>query len=163
MQRVPNLAPEKTFEPMEQTIGQDTPRVMKSTGPAKDALEPTVIQVVDRPVDGEKLAMLKFMEDPITIFVHESTNPSDETIFDVCNGGKREIFRRGETKTVARKFVDILATRKITTYAQQRVQNSQGIWEDKQIPRSTLRYPFSVQHDPHPRGADWLNTMLRQG
>jgi len=161
-QRVPNVAPTKTFEPMEQQIGQDAPRVMKSTGPAREALEDAYIQVVDRPLDQEKLAMMAFMEEPVTVHIHSVSDPKEAQIFPIGNNGQTEIFKRGETKTVKRKFVDILASRKITTYTQERRQNAQGIFEDVQIPHSSLIYPFSVVRDAHPRGADWLRAVLAQ-
>lgn len=160
MTRVAPVILNKTIEPMEQTIGQDVPRTMKSTGPAREALEPAYIQTVDRPVDQEKLAMLAFMEMPVTVQIHTTTDPTAEQVFDITNGGKRELFRRGETKTVARKFVNILASAKITTYTQQRRRNDEGIMEDVQVPRTALRYPFSVLDDKHPRGADWLRATL---
>ena len=154
------VAPTHHFEPMEQTVGQDVPRVMKSTGPAKDALEPAYIQAVDRPVDQEKLAMLAFMELPVTVEIHTTADPTAEQVFTVTNGGKREFFKRGETKTVARKFVNILACSKITSFTQQRRRNDEGIMEDVQVPRTALRYPFSVVEDSHPRGRDWLRATL---
>lgn len=160
--RVEPVALTKTIEPMEQQIGQDAPRVMKSTGPAKDALEPALIQAVDRPVDPEKLAMLAFMEEPVTVHILETGNPLDADVFEIINGGKIELFRRGETKTVKRKFVDILASRKLTTFTQKRVRDNDGVMQDVQQPRSSLMYPFSVVHDPHPRGADWLKATLAQ-
>lgn len=148
------------FEPLEETIGQDVPRVMKSTGPAKDALEPAYIQAVDRPVNKEKLEMLAFMEEPVTIEIHTTADPTAEQVFTVANGGKREFFRRGEVKTVARKFVNILASSKITTFSQKRVRDDEGIMQDVQVPRTALRYPFSVIEDKHPRGKDWLRATL---
>ena len=163
--RVPNVAPAKIFEPMEKQIGQDAPRLMKSTGPASESLESAYIQVVDRPMaalDQEKLAMMAFMEEPVTVHIHTTSDPKAPQIFDIGNNGQREIFKRGETKTVKRKFVDILASRKITTYTQERRQNAQGIFEDVQIPHSSLIYPFSVVVDKHPRGADWLQSVLAQ-
>lgn len=162
MTRVPPVMATKTFEPMEQQIGQDVPRAMKSTGPARDALEDAVIVPAERPINGEKAAMLQFMEMPITVHIHTTSDPTAEQVFEIINGGQREFFRRGETKTVRRKFVDILATRKITTYSQKRIQDKDGIWQDVQVPNSALRYPFSVVEDRHPRGADWLTAMLAQ-
>jgi hypothetical protein len=163
--RVPNVAPSKVFEPMEKQIGQDATRLMKSTGPASEALEPAYIQTVDRPMEGldhEKIAMLMFMEEPVTVHIHTTSDIKAAQVFDLGNNGQREIFKRGETKTVKRKFVDILASRKITTYTQERRQNAQGIFEDVQIPHSSLIYPFSVVKDEHPRGADWLQSVLAQ-
>lgn len=160
--RVPPVALNKTIEPLENQIGQDAPRTMKSTGPAREALEPAYIQSVDRPVDEEKLAMMAFMEMPIQVQIHTTTDPTAEQVFEVINGGKREFFRRGETKTVARKFVNILASSKITTYTQKRVRDQEGIMQDVQVPSTALRYPFSVLDDQHPRGADWLRATLAQ-
>jgi hypothetical protein len=154
------VAPQKIFEPMEQQIGQDAPRVMKSTGPSEEALEKPYIQVVDRPVDQEKLQMLAFMEEPITIYIQPTSDLQAEQTFMIGNGGQQEVFKRGETKTVKRKFVDILASRKRTTFTQERRMNAQGIFEDVQIPHTALMYPFSVMNDPHPRGAEWLKYTL---
>ena len=159
---VPNVAPPQYFEPMEQQIGQDAPRVMKSTGPASESLEAAYIQVVDRPVDNEKLAMLAFMEEPVTVHIHTTTDPQAEQVFALNNGGAREFFRRGETKVVPRKFVDILATRKLTNYTQNRVKNAQGEMEDVQMPHTALLYPFSVVEDKNPRGNSWLQFALAQ-
>lgn len=158
--RVAPVSLGNTFEPMEQTIGQDAPRTMKSTGPAREALEPAYIQTVDRPVDQEKLAMLAFMEMPVQVQIHTTTDPTAEQVFEVINGGKREFFRRGEVKTVARKFVNILASSKITSFTQKRVRDQEGIMQDVQVPSTALRYPFSVLNDPHPRGPDWLRATL---
>jgi hypothetical protein len=160
--RVQNVAPQKTIEPMEMQIGQDAERRMKSTGPAREALESAYIQVVDRPVDEEKVAMLAFMEEPVTVHIHTTSDPIADQIFEIFNNGQREVFRRGETKTVKRKFVNELATRKLTTFSQQRRQNVLGVWEDFQVPQTALRYPFSVTRDDHPRGADWLRSVLAQ-
>lgn len=155
-------APSNAIDAQEQKIGQDRPRLMKSTGRAKDSLESQYIEVVDRPVDPEKLAMLAFMEDVVTVYIQPTTNPIDEQVFEVFCNGEREVFKRGDQKQIKRKFANILASQKITTFTQDRRQNSKGIWEDYQIPHTGLRYPFSIMHDPHPRGGDWLRATLSQ-
>jgi len=157
------VAPSKGFEPLEQQIGQDHDRVMKSTGPAREALQPQYVQIVDRPLkelDQEKLAMLQFFEEPVTIMVHTTSDQNAEQVFELFNNGRREVFTRGETKTVARKFVEILATRKPTTYTQKKKRDEDGIMHEVQVPTTALRYPFSVLHDPNPKGADWLRYTL---
>lgn len=150
------------IDPNDGPVGQDHERVMKSTGPAKDSLEPALIQPVERPVDKEKLEMLAFMEELVEVYIQPTTNPADEEIFEIFNNGQRELFRRGETKTVRRKFVNELAMRKITTYKQREKVDEQGTRVIVQIPHTALRYPFSVVRDPHPRGADWLKFTLAQ-
>lgn len=152
-------------EPMEQTIGQDNPRMLNTTGDARSSLEPALIEPVDRPLDAldpEKLAMLKFMEDDITIHIHSSNNKEDEQIFEFFNNGRRETFRRNEQKTVKRYFVDMLARAKTTNYTQDTVTDAQGVKQIKNIPHTGLRYPFSVVSDPHPLGRDWMRAVLNE-
>lgn len=152
-------------EPMEQTIGQDNPRVLSSTGDARAALEPALIEPVDRPLatlDPEKLAMLKFMEDEVTIHIHATTNKEDEQIFEFFNNGRREVFRRNEQKTVKRYFVDMLARAKPTNFTHDTITDAQGVKQIKYTPHTGLRYPFSVVNDPHPLGRDWLRSVLNE-
>ncbi len=155
------------MEPMEQQIGQDdTPRTLSSTGDAADSLSPTVIEPVDRPLSGmdqEKLAMLKFMEDELEIHVHSTSDKWAEQIFEIFVNGKREVFRRNETKRVKRYFVDRLARLKPTTYTQREVVNRDGIKDILFDPHTGLKYPFSVRYDPHPLGNDWLRSVLAEG
>lgn len=161
IRNVPIVAPMKILEPLDTPAGQDVPRKMSSTGPAKEALEPALIQVVDKPVNGEKLANLAFMAEPITIHVHASSDPTAEQVFIAGNGGRMETFKRGETKTVQRKFVEVLLRAKVTTFTQERRRGDDGVMYDMQMPHTSLRYPFSVTHDPHPRGQDWLRSMMQ--
>lgn len=141
-------------------IKQEPARILKSTGDAKDALERRGVQIVERPVDEEKLAMLAFMEEPVTVHIHTTSDKEAEQVFEIFNNGQREVFKRGETKTVKRKFVNELAIRKVVTYINQKVRDQEGVQQEKYQPVSALRYPFSVVQDPHPRGADWLKAML---
>lgn len=142
--------------------GQDHERVMKSTGPARESLEGAYIEEVDRPVDDEYLAMMKFMEDPLEIIVAPSHNPVDPKVVEVWVNGEREFFVRGEQKTVKRKFVNVLASQKVTTYSQERRRGNDGMFYDVQVPNTTVRYQISVLRDPHPRGRDWLIATLAQ-
>lgn len=149
-------------ESNEQVVGQDKPRDMKSTGAARKALEPSHIEPVDKPVSKEKLADLAFMEEELTIQVHDSTNPTDEPIPYVINGGRRQAFIRGREQKVKRKFVEILARMKKTTYTQEKYKDAQGIDGIRNVPHTALVYPFAVVHDPNPRGRDWLKGVLAE-
>lgn len=136
-------------------------RNMRSDGPARSALDPLEIEPVDSPVlDSEHMANLQFYEEPVTVHIHTTTDKTAEQVFEVFNNGTREVFRRGETKTVKRKFVEQLCRAKTTVYDQQEGIDAQGIRYMKQIPVNALRYPFSVVRDDHPRGADWLKASL---
>lgn len=153
-------------EPMEQKIGQDEhARIMQTTGDARDSLSGTIIEPVERPlgaVDQEKLAMMKFMNDNVTVHVHSTSDKQAEQIFELFINGERQVFRRNEKKTVPRRFVDLLARLKPTTYTQREITDANG---DKSIafdPHTGLRYPFSVVDDPHPRGGEWLRSVLAE-
>jgi hypothetical protein len=158
----PAVMQSRSIEPMEQVIGQDHPRILKNTGPASEALEPARVQPVDRPVDLEKVAMLAFMREPVTVHIHTTSDKEAEPVFEIFNNGQREIFKRGETKTVERRFVNELATKKITTFSQEFKPDVYGVPIQVQVPKTALRYPFSVIRDDHPRGPDWLRFALAQ-
>lgn len=153
-------------EPMEMQIGQDGTRTLKSSGDSKEALSASVIEPVDRPleaVDQEKLAMMKFMEDIVEVHIHSVTDKAAEQIFEIIINGESQLFRRNERKKVKRKFADRLARLKVTTYGNREVYNREMGERQVEYPASTaLRYPFSVTHDPHPRGAEWLRAVLSE-
>lgn len=143
-------------------IGQDRPRAMKSTGPAKDSLEPALIEPVTGPVSKQKLDNLMFMEDMVEVMVHDSTNPQDEPMPCVWNGGVPQRFQRGKAQTVKRKFVEQLARQKKTTYTQEKTKDANGDDTYVQIPHTALLYPFSVLSDPSPNGRAWLQKVLAE-
>lgn len=153
----------KTIEAMEMDVGQQEDRVLKSTGPAEQALDKVkLVANTDKPVDEEKMAMLAFMAQPITVQIHTTTNKNDEQVFEFIVNGRPYFFRRGEQKTVPRFVVDRLARCKPTTYTDREVINEDGIKDIVYTPHVGVRYPFSVIHDPHPRGPDWLRHTLAE-
>src|SRR5437588_5283103 len=133
------------LETNEQVIGQDRPREMPSTGPAR--LEPAHVEPVDKVVDKEYLENLKFMEEVLTIVVLDSTNPTDDPVPYVINGGRRQAFIRGKEQQVKRKYVEVLARMKYTTYTQEKYKDSQNIDSIRNIPHTSWRVPFSVIYD----------------
>lgn len=151
------------LETEEQTVGQDRPRTMKSTGPAKKSLEPATIEVVDKPLDTEKADMLRFMEEELIVVVHQTTDPAEAPMPQIINDGRSQFFIRGEEQKVKRKFVEVLARAKRTTYTQVKTKDAEGNEFYKNIPHTALRYPFAVIQDPNPRGRDWLKAILAEG
>ena len=144
-------------------VGQDVPREMKSTGPARESLDPPVIQPVGKVVSKQKLEMLKFMEDVLTIIVHDSTNPMDDPIPMVWNDGRSQAFIRGQEQQVKRKYVEVLARARKTTYTQEKYLDGVGNEAYRNIPHTAPRFPFSVLADPDPRGRDWLKNISAEG
>lgn len=153
----------KALETSEQKVGQDNPRVMKSSGPAKASIEPARIERVGRVVSKDKLEALAFNEEILTVLVHESTNPLDDPIPEVWNDGKVQRFIRGREQDVKRKYVEVLARAKKTAYSQSKVKDGNGDDAIVNNPMTALKYPFSVLRDPNPRGASWLKNVLAEG
>src|SRR3990167_3589588 len=161
----PVRKPRQYFETEEHKVGQDSVRRMKSRGPAREALEPTIVEPVDRPVSKEKLAMLAFMEEELTVMVHESTNPFDDPFPKIQNGGDRntQYFIRGEKQKVKRKYVEVLARAKKTTRGNEKYKDGNGDDAYRYPSHTALMYPFVVIEDPNPRGRAWLEAILQEG
>lgn len=159
---VPPVHIRKSMESSEQKIGQDVTRKLKSTGPAREALSPQVVVPVDRVVSKEKLEILQFMEDVLTVIVHESGNPTDTPRPEVWNDGRLFVFIRGQEMPVARKFVEVLARAKRTTRGLRKVTDDNGVDHYEYPQKTALIYPFAVLHDPSPRGKAWLAAILAE-
>lgn len=148
-------------ETAEQIVGQDRPRHLRAAGKARQALDPAVVQPVERVVSNEKLEALKFNEDMLIIRVAESTNPTDEPFAQVWNDGRSVVIPRGEDVQVRRKFVEVLARAKKTTYTQEKLPNNEGY---RNIPHTALKFDFALINDPNPRGGQpWLRGILSEG
>lgn len=150
-------------ESNEQQIGQDRPREMRSTGPASEALDPLDIQPVQKVYSKDKMDMLAFMEQELEVIVHDTTNEQDIPIPCFQNDGITQYFIRGQAQTVKRKFVEVLARCKKTSYTQEMYVDASGADAYRQVPHTVLMYPFAVNRDPDPRGAAWLKQILSEG
>jgi hypothetical protein len=103
-----------------------------------------------------------FMEDFVEVEVHPSTNENDpgHVILNV-NGVNQPIFRGVPTK-VRRKFIEVLARMKQTSYTQRPTDYINPERSNELIPRTGLAYPFQVLNDPHPKGNAWLRGILAE-
>lgn len=157
------VALSKSFDTAEQEVGQGPDRLMKSTGDAKDSLEPNLIaRVSEHGVDQEKLAMLAFMNEDVTIRIGTTTDKNAEQVFEININGKGEFFRRGETKTLKRYFVDHMLRLKQTVYTQKEVINPEGIKDILQVPHTALKYDFSIERDDNRLGESWKRAVLAE-
>lgn len=162
----PRVAPPvipKGFETEEHDVGQD--------GVVEDRYnrngEPEVIipqaEPIENPAMKEKLEYEIFMQDMVTILIHPSPERGPvDNVFDVAVNGKSHLFERGKEYTVPRYVVETLARAKTTQYENQEYVGSDGVKGVRWPSRTGVRYPFSVRHDPHPRGFDWLQHVLQQ-
>jgi hypothetical protein len=153
----------KAVETSQKEIGQGNARLMKSTGDAVDSLEKSEhVKVMEQPYDDEKMAMLAFMNEPVTIRIATTTDKNAPQVFEINVNGQLEFFRRGETKTVKRYIVDRMMRLKQTVYSQKEVINTEGIKEYLHIPHTGLLYDFSIVRDPNPLGPSWERAVLAE-
>ena len=147
----------------QQEVGQGPSRLMKSTGDAKEALDrDSVIKVMEQPYDKEKMAMLAFMNELVTIRVATTTDRNAEQCFEINVNGHMHFFRRGEEKTVPRFIVDRMLRLKPVVYTQREVVNAEGIREYMHDPHTGMKYDFSITRDDNPRGRDWQRAVLAE-
>lgn len=146
-------------------IPQGDTRILSSTGDASDALtEIGFERVGEMALDDDHTAMMAFMNEPVTVRIGTTTDPNAEQIFELIINGKTEVFRRGETKTVARYFADRLARLKETSYANVQVANHLDELSYAYVPRTAHKYDFAVVRDANPLGESWLkHVMAEQG
>lgn len=112
----------------------------------------------------EKAAALAFLEEPVDIFLHESTNPNEEPVVFLQVSGEpaqpgNPYLIRGKNYTVKRKFVEQLIRAKTVSYTQPFAREVDDR-ANHMRPHVAMRYPFSVQYDPNPRGAKWLRELM---
>jgi hypothetical protein len=152
------------IETQEQELAHGNVRIQHSDArPGEKALDDNIIPEIDtRPVNDEKMAMLAFFNEDVAVRIATTADKNADQVFEITVNGKINLFRRGEKKTVKRYVVDHLARMKQTTYTQQEVVAADGTKSIANIPTTSLKYDFSVEHDPHPRGKDWLRAVLAE-
>ncbi len=151
------------METAEQEIAQGNARILKSTGSGKDALDQMEHQIIcDRAVNDEQVQMLAFMNEPVTIRIATTTDKDADQVFELNINSRLEFFRRGETKTVPRYFVDRLLRLKQTVYTQREVTNQEGVKDILHDPHTALKYDFSIVRDANPIGQMWEKSVLAE-
>jgi hypothetical protein len=143
-------------------IGNEKPRVMSSTGDARESLQPRVLEQVEG-VTMSKMEALAFMEEEIVVVVADTTNPHDVAVPVVWNDGRAQYFFRNSKSKVKRKYVEVLGRLKKTTFSQRLIKDGNGNDTYENVPHTALMYPFSVVYDPSgKKGNDWLEKLLKE-
>lgn len=123
----------------------EKPRILKSDGPAKDALEPNIIETADRMPDKDHADTLALNETIVKVRVHDTTDKTATPLPDVYVNGRGQRFIRGMVQDVKWKFVEALARQRETTYTQEQLPNMGGY---RNIPHTVLKYPFDLVEAP---------------
>ncbi len=119
------------------------------------------IEVVDRVAPADAMALEAFMNEPVTIMVHESTEEDEPDLVLVGVNGVTQYLKRGDAQTVKRKYVEVLARAKLTDY-KQNLDPQLGELMNRLKQRHALKYPFSVIEDRNPKGGAWLKSILAE-
>lgn len=117
------------------------------------------VEVVDG--DLHRLAAEEaFMNELVTIVVHKSNEQGADPVPMPSVGDRGQPIVRGVRTTVRRKYVEALARAQPISYSQQ--ENSAQPDRSAMVVQRGMQYPFSVVHDPNPRGAAWLEYIMAQ-
>jgi hypothetical protein len=129
------------------------------------AVRPTdIIQSVDDDVlIGTYAEQLAFNEEPIEIRLEPRQERNAPRVQDVSVNGDRRWLPIGVPIRIQRKFVEVMARAQPygveTDVGNATVDNPHNIIHK----RPFRAVPFSVLHDPNPRGAAWLNKISFEG
>jgi hypothetical protein len=105
----------------------------------------------------------KFMHDVLKIMIFPTTDPNAPPYAQVNVNGQMQPIPRSVPVPVYRKHVEVLARMKETRITQDMTPNPQGeITTDSLRGHTGLAYPFSVVHDPSPKGGAWLANILAE-
>lgn len=123
---------------------------------------PLNIEVVDKVLTCDKAEQEAFMNEMVTIMVHDSTDENAEPLIPVGINGRMQYFARGVPQRVRRCYVERLARAKKTSYSQNLDERLGEALYNTMRPHHALKYPFSVVEDPNPKGAAWLRNLLAE-
>lgn len=150
----------KTLEPLEEQIGQD--RTAIGSNETSEIVVPKADGVDDPRLDKEKLENLRFMEEPVKIYIHPTSDKLAPAMFSISVNGIEEIFRYGETKTVKRKFVEGIMRAKPVNFKNEEYTTSEGLRSVRWPTSTGLRYNFSIVEDKNPVSDAWMKATLAQ-
>lgn len=155
-------APKREFVAESAETAKEDPTLIPTEGDISGTLRGK-IETVDGPDAMGRADELAFMEEFVTIMVHPSTDPNAVPLPFTSVNGRPQYFQRGQPQRVRRKYVEILARAKKTTYTQTTEHDPRtGNVYQKMNPHTALEYPFSVVEDPNPKGVDWLRHILAE-
>lgn len=125
--------------------------------------EAEAIEPVEAPLESDHAQHLAFMEERVTIHLHDPQDNNPEPIVPVGVNGKVLYLRRGETHTLPRKYIEVLARARRVNYRSQEAVAADGSRTMVLKSSTTLQYPFTVVSDPSgAKGAEWLKRIMNE-
>lgn len=107
------------------------------------------------------LAELAFNEEVLTIRLERSAERNPPPAKDFHVNGQTEWVPFGVPYRLKRKFVEVIARSQPYDVQTEVVETHGQDPMNRVIRTSRTKFPFSVIHDPNPRGFDWLTKLLQ--
>jgi hypothetical protein len=151
----------------ERTKGPDSNEVEMVNGGIESAAEAKSGRGVeidtDRVISPDALDQEVFMRDELEVFFNEPGNEHEPAFVEVNVNGDYRMVIRGNTATLRRYHVAVLANAKQSRVRQKKIVNGDGSMGFQEESVLSLTYPFQVMHDPNPKaGVPWLKKLLQQ-
>lgn len=103
-----------------------------------------------------------FMREPIVLKIHSTTDKNEPLVADVALNGVKCPMPREKPIKVPRAFVEVLARSQNRAYEQERVPDPDAAEGYKTRRTTGVQFPFSVLHDPSPKGRAWLQRITHE-
>lgn len=117
----------------------------------------------DRVISTDAIDQEVFMRDELEVFFNEPQNENDAAFVEVNVNGDYRLIVRGNTATLRRYHVAVLANAKQSRVRQRKIVASDGSMGFQEENVLSLTYPFQVMNDPNPKmGIPWLKKLLQQ-
>lgn len=102
-----------------------------------------------------------FMNEKVTVLLHDSEQEGANQVEVFTVNGVNQPVIRNRPQDVKRKYVEAMARCRVTKYRQMQADPTRP---DSILMRSHTvpKYPFSVIHDPNPKGPQWLKEIMSQ-
>jgi len=118
-----------------------------------------IIEPVAASVSSAKIEEEKFMNELVTVMIHQTTDKNANPIPEVSVNGRIQRFVRGHEQRVRRCYVEVLARAKQTIFGNVKTRDAEGN-DMYHYPSTTAEVlPFAVIGDT-PKGQAWLKKLL---
>lgn len=140
------------------------PPIITMPGLDEDLEHPsTSIEAIDRLPDQDYLDELKFNEDILTIRLERSSEKYAPRQVMVGNNGQILWIDVGVPVKIPRKFVESLAGSMPMDVRTEVIEIPGADPQNNVLRTIRAQHPFSVLHDPSPKGNAWLTWLMNRG
>lgn len=115
----------------------------------------------ERLIRTEQMDFERFMHEIVTVQMMPQAGENDHKFAEITVNGQYRCLMMGEQYDIPRTHLAVLANAKSMRVEQEKVVNADGSMGFKEKAVLRQMYPFTVAHDPNPRGPAWLMKLLK--